>query len=43
VTPRISALVARLGLARAIVSANIGSPPLPYKITFVATYRCNFR
>jgi MoaA/NifB/PqqE/SkfB family radical SAM enzyme len=43
VIPRISALVARLGLARAIASANVGSPLLPYKITFVATYRCNFR
>jgi MoaA/NifB/PqqE/SkfB family radical SAM enzyme len=36
-------LAARLGLARAIVSANVGSPALPYKITFVATYHCNFR
>jgi len=38
-----SSMVARLGLARAIASANVGSPALPYKITFVATYRCNFR
>jgi len=38
-----SPLVARLGLARAILSANVRSPALPYKVTFVATYRCNFR
>ena len=39
----ISPLIARLGLARAIAAANVRSPSLPYKITFVATYRCNFR
>jgi MoaA/NifB/PqqE/SkfB family radical SAM enzyme len=36
-------IAARLGLARAIASSNLASPALPYKITFVATYRCNFR
>jgi hypothetical protein len=36
----ISSFIARLGLARAIAAANAGSPSLPYKITFVATYRC---
>ena len=41
--PRMSSFFARLGLARAITAANLGSPALPYKITFVATYRCNFR
>jgi MoaA/NifB/PqqE/SkfB family radical SAM enzyme len=38
-----SSIAARLGLARAIASSNLASPALPYKITFVATYRCNFR
>jgi MoaA/NifB/PqqE/SkfB family radical SAM enzyme len=36
-------LMRRLGLARSIVAANLRSPALPYKLTFVATYRCNFR
>jgi MoaA/NifB/PqqE/SkfB family radical SAM enzyme len=32
-----------LGLARDIVRANLGIRDLPYKVTFVATYHCNFR
>src|SRR5262245_44891427 len=32
-----------LGLARDIVSANLGVRDLPYKVTLVATYHCNFR
>jgi MoaA/NifB/PqqE/SkfB family radical SAM enzyme len=32
-----------LGLARDIVRANLGIRGLPYKVTFVATYHCNFR
>ena len=40
---RMSSLVARLGFARTIASANLRSPALPYKVTFAATYRCNFR
>jgi Fe-coproporphyrin III synthase len=32
-----------LGLARDIVRANLRASPLPYKVTFVATYHCNFR
>ena len=31
------------GLASAILGANLRSPDLPYKVTFVATYHCNFR
>src|ERR1700704_6914389 len=31
------------GLAGAILGANLRSPALPYKVTFVATYHCNFR
>jgi MoaA/NifB/PqqE/SkfB family radical SAM enzyme len=38
-----STLVTQLGFARAIASANLGAPVLPYKVTFVATDRCNFR
>ena len=33
----------RLGLAGAILGGNLRSPALPYKVTFVATYHCNFR
>ena len=36
-------LTRRLGLAQAILGANVRSPRLPYKVTFVATYHCNFR
>jgi MoaA/NifB/PqqE/SkfB family radical SAM enzyme len=39
-----SGMIAReLGLAGAILGANLRSPALPYKVTFVATYHCNFR
>jgi MoaA/NifB/PqqE/SkfB family radical SAM enzyme len=33
----------QIGLAKAILGANLASPALPYKVTFVATYHCNFR
>ncbi len=33
----------QVGLGTAIVGANLRSPSLPYKVTFVATYHCNFR
>lgn len=33
----------QIGLARAVLGANLHSPALPYKVTFVATYHCNFR
>jgi len=36
-------LTRQLGLASAILGANLRSPELPYKVTFVATYHCNFR
>lgn len=36
-------LIRRLGLGAAIAGANVRSPSLPYKVTFVATYHCNFR
>jgi len=32
-----------LGLARDIARANFGAGALPYKVTLVATYHCNFR
>ena len=32
-----------VGLGTAILKANLRSPQLPYKVTFVATYHCNFR
>jgi Fe-coproporphyrin III synthase len=32
-----------LGLAGDIVRANVGKRRLPYKVTLVATYHCNFR
>src|SRR5205814_6240708 len=38
-----SMLTRRAGLAGAILGANVRSPELPYKVTFVATYHCNFR
>jgi MoaA/NifB/PqqE/SkfB family radical SAM enzyme len=31
------------GLLGDILGANVRSPELPYKVTFVATYHCNFR
>jgi MoaA/NifB/PqqE/SkfB family radical SAM enzyme len=36
-------LTRKLGLASSILGANLRSPALPYKVTFVATYHCNFR
>jgi MoaA/NifB/PqqE/SkfB family radical SAM enzyme len=36
-------LTRQLGLAAAIAGANVRTPGLPYKVTFVATYHCNFR
>ena len=36
-------LTRQAGLAGAILGANLRSPALPYKVTFVATYHCNFR
>src|SRR5262245_65090221 len=36
-------LTKQLGLAGSILGANLRSPALPYKVTFVATYHCNFR
>ena len=36
-------LTRQIGLAGAILGANVRTPPLPYKVTFVATYHCNFR
>ena len=36
-------LTRQLGLASSILGANVRSPELPYKVTFVATYHCNFR
>jgi MoaA/NifB/PqqE/SkfB family radical SAM enzyme len=33
----------QIGLASSILRANVRSPELPYKVTFVATYHCNFR
>ena len=36
-------LTRQIGLAGAIMGANLRSPDLPYKVTFVATYHCNFR
>jgi MoaA/NifB/PqqE/SkfB family radical SAM enzyme len=36
-------LTREVGLAGAVLGANLRSPALPYKVTFVATYHCNFR
>ena len=36
-------LTKEIGLGTAILGANLRTPPLPYKVTFVATYHCNFR
>jgi MoaA/NifB/PqqE/SkfB family radical SAM enzyme len=36
-------LTRQIGLASAILGANLRTPSLPYKVTFVATYHCNFR
>ena len=33
----------QIGLGTAILGANLATPSLPYKITFVGTYHCNFR
>jgi MoaA/NifB/PqqE/SkfB family radical SAM enzyme len=35
--------IRQLGLFKEIMAANVRSPQLPYKVTFVATYKCNFR
>lgn len=35
--------IRQLGLLKEIVSSNLKAPELPYKVTFVATYHCNFR
>src|SRR5262249_47147391 len=32
-----------MSLARDVVRANLGASALPYKVTLVATYHCNFR
>src|ERR1700704_4162527 len=42
-SPIPSMLTRQIGLAGAILGANVRSPELPYKVTFVATYHCNFR
>ena len=36
-------LTKEIGLGAAILGANLRTPDLPYKVTFVATYHCNFR
>jgi MoaA/NifB/PqqE/SkfB family radical SAM enzyme len=36
-------LTNQMGLGAAILGANLRSLALPYKVTFVATYHCNFR
>jgi MoaA/NifB/PqqE/SkfB family radical SAM enzyme len=36
-------LTRAIGFAGTILGANLRPPPLPYKVTFVATYHCNFR
>jgi MoaA/NifB/PqqE/SkfB family radical SAM enzyme len=36
-------LIKEIGLGKAILGANLRTPELPYKVTFVATYHCNFR
>ena len=33
----------QIGLGAAVLGANLRSPALPYKVTFVGTYHCNFR
>jgi MoaA/NifB/PqqE/SkfB family radical SAM enzyme len=33
----------QIGLGASILGANVRTPGLPYKVTFVATYHCNFR
>jgi MoaA/NifB/PqqE/SkfB family radical SAM enzyme len=38
-----SMLTRQIGLGRAILGGNLRAPALPYKVTFVATYHCNFR
>lgn len=32
-----------IGFAKDLASANLGTAALPFKVTFVATYKCNFR
>ena len=36
-------LIRQIGLGSAVLGANWRPPALPYKVTFVATYHCNFR
>jgi len=36
-------LTKQIGLGASILAANVRTPVLPYKVTFVATYHCNFR
>jgi MoaA/NifB/PqqE/SkfB family radical SAM enzyme len=36
-------LMKQIGLGASILGANVRTPALPYKVTFVATYHCNFR
>ena len=36
-------LTKQIGLGTSILGANLASPSLPYKVTFVGTYHCNFR
>jgi MoaA/NifB/PqqE/SkfB family radical SAM enzyme len=36
-------LTKQIGLGASILGANLRAPALPYKVTFVATYHCNFR
>lgn len=36
-------LLRQAGLLGDIMRANVRSPALPYKVTFVSTYHCNFR
>jgi MoaA/NifB/PqqE/SkfB family radical SAM enzyme len=35
--------IRQIGLFTDIVASNVRSPRLPYKVTFCATYKCNFR
>ncbi len=35
--------IRQLGLFTDIMASNVRSPRLPYKVTFCATYKCNFR
>ncbi len=42
-TRSLACSASQIGLGTAILGANLRSPALPYKVTFVATYHCNFR